>query len=210
MRLKRGVRRAILVVLIIILICCCAFVLKNAFTKKEVIPEVTVESHIDDYGYVLNSNETDLYKKYFKELESVLNEEEVEEEKYVSLLTKLFIADFYNLDNKLTKKDIGGAQFVHSSIRDNFQLKAENKLYQYIESNIYNDRNQELPIVKEVESTEIEIDSYKYDDTVDKNAYFVTATWSYEKDLGYETTKVFIFVHEDNKLSLVEMEEVSS
>lgn len=104
MKLKRGVRRVILVILIIILIYCCSLVLKNAVTKKGTIEDVTVESHIEDYGYELNSNETDLYKNYFKELENVLKEEEIEEKAYASLLTKLFIADFYNLDNKLTKK----------------------------------------------------------------------------------------------------------
>lgn len=210
MKLKRGVRRVILVILIIILIYCCSLVLKNAVTKKGTIEDVTVESHIEDYGYELNSNETDLYKNYFKELENVLKEEEIEEKAYASLLTKLFIADFYNLDNKLTKKDIGGSQFVHTSIRDNFLLKAENEMYQYIESNIYNDRKQELPIVKGVEIEEIKTDSYKYNKVTDENAYYITATWEYQKDLGYETKKEFIFVHEENKLSLVEMKEVSS
>lgn len=209
MKLKRGVRKVVLVLLIIILIYCC-FIVIHSFTKNKPVQEVTVEKHIDHYGYELNSNETDLYKNYFKELEQVLNEEELDEEKYVSILTKLFIADFYHLDNKLTKKDIGGSQFVHTDIRDNFQLNAENTMYQYIESNIYNDRKQELPKVEKVEISEVKKDSYTYNKITDQNAYYVTAHWSYQKDLGYETEKVFIFVHEEGKLSLVEMREVSS
>lgn len=210
MKLKRGIRRFLIVILLIILIYCCSLVIKNFTTKKEITPTVTVESHIEEYGYELNSNETSLYKNYFKELENILNQEEVDEEQYASLLTKLFIADVYNLDNKITKKDIGGIQFVHSSMIDNFLLQAENEMYQYIESNIYNDRKQELPIVKEIEIVEVKTDSYKYKKEIDKNAYYVTAKWTYEKDLGYENEKIFIFVHEDKKLSLVETRKVSS
>ena len=39
----------------------------------------------------------------------------------------------------------------------------------------------------------------------DINAYEVTLTWEYNKDLGYETTTKIILVHENNKLSIVEM-----
>lgn len=206
MKLKKGVKRALILILVLIVVVTVSLFLLNRKTEnKPTGPSITVESNISEYGYELKSNQTKLYKDLFKELEKVLSQETVNEEEYVTVLTKLFIADFYNLDNKLTNMDIGGVQFVHSSMQENFALNAENTMYQYIQSNIYGDRKQELPKVKEIVSVEVTQDSYKYQDTTDEKAFVVKATWSYEKDLGYETEKTFIFVHEDKKLSLVEM-----
>lgn len=206
MKLKKGVKRALILILVLIVVVTVSLFLLNRKTEnKPTGPSITVESNIDEYGYELKSNQTKLYKDLFKELEKVLSQETVNEEEYVTVLTKLFIADFYNLDNKLTNMDIGGVQFVHSSMQENFALNAENTMYQYVQSNIYGDRKQELPKVKEIVSVEVTQDSYKYQDTTDEKAFVVKATWSYEKDLGYETEKTFIFVHEDKKLSLVEM-----
>lgn len=206
MKLKKGVKRALILILVLIVVVTVSLFLLNRKTEnKPTGPSITVESNIDEYGYELKSNQTKLYKDLFKELEKVLSQETVNEEEYVTVLTKLFIADFYNLDNKLTNMDIGGVQFVHSSMQENFALNAENTMYQYVQSNIYGDRKQELPKIKEIVSVEVTQDSYKYQDTTDEKAFVVKATWSYEKDLGYETEKTFIFVHEDKKLSLVEM-----
>ncbi len=178
-----------------------------ALSNKQVkVPEQeTVENKIDDYGYVLTNRQTDLFKSYFQELVDVLNEEEIDEEKEVSFLAKLFIADFYNLDNKWTNTDIGGVQFVHSKVKDNFILNATNTLYLSVENNLYGERKQTLPIVKEVEVESVTKGSYKYLEEEDKEAYTVSLKWSYEEDLGYDTSKELIFVHEDNKLALVEM-----
>ena len=48
-------------------------------------------SSIEYYGYTLNSNDTDLYKSYYKELDKVLKEKQVDYRSYASLLSKLFI-----------------------------------------------------------------------------------------------------------------------
>ena len=194
---------AIAGVLIVTGIICCLFVFHPNDNSSG--PQATVESNIDRYDYVLTSNQTSLYKSFFKELETVLNQEKVDEEAYVTLLTKLFIADFYNLDNKWTNTDVGGVQFVYSTMQDNFVLNATNTLYLYVESNLYGERTQKLPKVKEITDVTVTQDTYTYNDQTDPNAYVVNATWSYEEDLGYDTTKTFIFVHEDTKLSLVEI-----
>ena len=164
-----------------------------------------VESNIDKYGYVLKKNQTELFKNQFKELENILNQDPVDEEAYAVALTKLFIEDFYNLDNKATSTDIGGVQFVHSAAKDNFILNASDTMYAHVENNVYGDRVQTLPKVKEVLEANISKVSFTYGETTDDAAYEVTAKWSYEEDLGYDTEKTFVFVHEDNKLSLVEM-----
>lgn len=178
------------------------------FFDKETVKEAKVLSKIDDYGYVLKSNKSSAYKKLFKELENTLSEKSVDEEKYAKTITKMFIVDFYSLGDRTAKTDIGGVDFVHEKALDNFVLNAENTLYKYVESNIYGDREQELPIVDTVTIDNIEKEEYSYLETIDENAYKVTASWTYTDSKvanGYQDSGTFIFVHNDKKLVLVEI-----
>jgi hypothetical protein len=117
----------------------------------------------------------------------------------------MFIIDFYTLDNKLTNLNIGGVDFVHSSIVSNFKEKAKDTMYKYVESNVYGDRKQELPVVSSVNVDDITQKSFKYGKNIDSKAYYVKVSWSYKKDLGYETSKTLVFGHEDKKLALLQM-----
>jgi len=132
-----------------------------------------------------------------------LNKEEIDYEKYAELISKLYIADFYNLENKITKNDVGGLQFIHSLAQENFLLKAKDTLYKNIQSNIYGDRNQELPVVKDISLDSIKEGSFKINDE-ELDSYIVTLKWTYEKDLDYDNSKEIILVKEDKKLSIVE------
>ena len=142
------------IIILIILVVGSVFVIKRIFDANKQT-EVKVLSVIEKYNYTLDDNETDIYKKYFKDLENVLNEEEINQEEYCSLISKLFVIDFYTLNNKITNKDIGGVQFLREDIRDNFSLKASNTLYKYIKNNIYGKRKQNLPEIKDVEVKDI-------------------------------------------------------
>ena len=173
--------------------------------KNDNINTPKIEHSIEKYNYNLYDNSTKEYKKLFQELSAELSKDEIDEKKYVELISKMFIIDFYTLDNKLTNLNIGGVEFVHKDIVDNFKLKANETLYKYLENNMYGDRNQKLPVVKEVTINNISQKEFKYNNNADYKAFFVDASWTYEKDLGYENKKTLIFVHEDNKLSLVEM-----
>lgn len=172
------------------------------FFKKDVIQVV---SEIDDYSYFLENNETKIYKKYYKELEKELEDKKVNEENYAKLITKLFLIDFYTLSNKVTNQDIGGIQFLYDDIQDNFKLKATDTLYKYVKSDIYGNRSQELPTVKDVEIESIENIDYSYLDEEDKNAFEVKAKIIYKKDLGYDVEKTLVVIHDDIKLSIVEI-----
>lgn len=205
MKLKKSMKRVLIILGIIVAIGGGVLIYNSFNGKNKSGNSVTIISHIKEYGYQLNSNESSLYKDLFKDLDQLLSKDEHDEKEYVTLITKLFVADFYNLSNKLTSLDVGGLQFVHKDIRDNFSLNASNTFYQYIESNIYGDRKQELPEVTDVTVNEIKNESYTYNKVTDKNAYVVSASWVYKKELGYTKSKTFIFVHEDKKLSLVEI-----
>lgn len=182
-------------------------VLMGKKAKKRVKREVKVEEKIDDYNYELDDNETAYYKSLFKSLKTVLSEEEVDEEKYASLVSQLFLADFFNLDNKLSKNDIGGIQFVYSDFQNDFENLAKEGIYHYVESNIYGDRKQELPIVTEVSVLNIETKTVKYLDSIDEKAYVVDLSITYEKDMGYQEEATLVLVHHNDRLEITQMSE---
>lgn len=207
---KKKVKRKpkkLLIVLIIILIIIIAVATYFAFFKKETVKEAKVVSKIDKYGYVLKSNKSDDYKKLFKELKTTLSGK-VDEKKYAKIITKMFIVDFYSLNDRTAKTDVGGVDFVHKDILDNFILNAEDTFYKYLESNIYKERKQSLPTVDKVTISSVENTTFSYGDETDENAYKVKATWTYKdssNSSGYQDEATFIYVHDGKKLVLVEI-----
>lgn len=169
---------------------------------------ITVVSKMDDYPYYLNSNATRLYKKYYKLLEGELKDSKVDEENYVKLIAQLFSIDFYTLNNKLTNQDIGGIQFISPLLQEKFSNEAKNTVYKYVENNITGKRNQELPEVKKVNVSDIQNVSYEKNNFSDSSAFQVLVELEYVTDLDYPNTLELFFVHEDNKLVLVEFDEV--
>lgn len=209
-KLKKSTKIMLIILLVVLFFGLGIFYIINNFTvKKPVNTKVKVIGEIKDFGYKLEENETKLYKKYFKELTSILQEEKIDYEKYAVLVSKLYVADFYNLENKITKNDVGGTQFIHSSAVENFVVKAKDTMYKNIESNVYGDRRQELPVVSEIEVEEVEETKFKLNnESVD--AYKVILEWEYEKDLDYDDEKEIILIREDEKLSIVETNRKTS
>lgn len=168
---------------------------KNVVTKKEL-------DSLELYGYTLDDYDSALYKEYFNDLKSTLNSEEVNYEDYAKEIVKLFVSDFYTLDNKLTSSDIGGVEFIPSDMVENFKMHAGDTMYNHVKTNIYGDRVQELPIVKSVEVTNIESITYTYKEK-EYSGYKVSASWEYEKDLGYKNSEIFTLIKDNNKLYIV-------
>jgi hypothetical protein len=168
---------------------------KNVVTKKEL-------DSLELYGYTLDDYDSDLYKEYFNDLKSTLNNKEVNYEDYAKEIVKLFVSDFYTLDNKLTSSDIGGVEFIPSDMVENFKMHAGDTMYNHVKTNIYGDRVQELPIVKSVKVTNIENITYTYKDK-EYSAYKVSARWEYQEDLGYKNNEIFTLIKDNNKLYIV-------
>ncbi len=157
---------------------------------------------IDFYGYTLSKSDTDLYKSTFKELSKVLNEKPVNMNEYAKAISKLFIIDLYSLDNKLTSTDIGGVEFLHKDLRENFKENMGSTLYKFVESNLDSKRKQELPMVKEVNVTDVFETKYTYNKN-EYPAYLVTVNWTYEKDLGYQTSTKLTIINDNDILYIV-------
>ena len=183
------------------------------FLNKDKDPAtIKVESvdEIEGYDYELKSNVTKYYKELFEELKDVLEKSDVDEEKYGELVVKLFIADFFNLDNKISKNEVGGLQFVYKDFRDDFTKLASSSIYKNVESNLYGSRKQTLPVVTKVSVEKGTTESFQYGDNVDDNAYVINFEIEYEEDLGYQTSGTITLIHNDKKLEIASMEETSN
>lgn len=210
MKLKKKVKIIIIIIIILVLLGICAFLAKKMFFEKNEVQENKVLKTIDKYGYSLKDNKTSKYKKMFEELTEILNKEDIDEEAYVKKITEMFIYDFYSLDDKVSKTDIGGVDFVHKDVLNNFLVTAEDTYYKYVESNIYKNRNQRLPEVGEITIESVQNDSYTIaGGTTDEKAFFVKVNWEYTDSSfsSYQKTAELVFVHNDIRLDLVELQK---
>lgn len=197
-------RKIIISLIVIILIAIIGLIVyKMVFNDSQ--KEVKIIKRIKNYDYNLKENETELYKTEFNELDKILSKKNVDYEEYAKSIAKLFIIDFYTLNNKLSKNDIGGTEFIKEDMRDNFIEEARSTFYKYVE--VIDGRTQELPEVSSITDVSVEKTEFKYSDkTIDENAYKVSISWDYVEDLGYEKEASMIIVKQDKKLYIVEMD----
>ena len=209
MKLKKSVKRKIMIALTLIVMVVIGTVIVLNLPKKEndKVEEVKVVNEVEKYGYQLKETKSKKYKKMFEELKEILSEKTLDEQKYVTKLTEMFIYDFYTLDDKSAKTDVGGVDFVYKDAVSNFLVNAQDTYYKYVESDIYNNRNQQLPIVDVVTVEAIVQQPYAYGTLNDDKAYVVKASWTYTKEqfTTYQNQAQLVFIHDGVKLSLVEL-----
>lgn len=208
MKLKKKVKRTILVIIILIVAVVGVLLANKYVFKKENTKELKVVDNISKYGYKLKENKPKAYKDMFNELKEILNAKEVDEDAYAKKISEMFVYDFYSLEDKTAKTDVGGVDFVYSGILENFLKNAQNTYYKYVESNIYGNRNQKLPVVTDIEVKDVNQKEFAYGDKTDDKAYFVDVKWSYtdEKFSDYQDEATLVFIHDDIKLCLVELD----
>lgn len=203
--MKKNKGRGVIVIFIIVGIILFGYLgyrVKNDFFKGS---ERKKLDSIELYGYTLSKNDTEIYKKYFKELSKVLNEKTIDYTEYAKLISKLFVIDLYTLDNKLASTDIGGLEFLHKYLKDNFKENMGSTLYNFVESNIDGKRTQELPIVKDVNVSDVFETKYTYNKT-EYDAYIVSTDITYEKELGYPKSMKLTIIKDNNILYIVKGE----
>ncbi len=195
----------LIIVFILLVSCICLIVFKDQIlpkekTKKE---QVKIVDSIKDYDYKLSENATEVYKKEFKNLKKILEEDSIDFTKYANSLSKLFIMDLYTLKNKTNKYDVTSVQFIYPDKVDNYILNVEDTLYKYIEDNYDGKRTQVLPEVKSVTINNIEQTSY----TLEKEkfeAYKVTLNWEYTQEEEYDSNGTLYLIKKDNYLYVIE------
>lgn len=185
----------IFVIILSVLTISLFFVIKGFMPSKEEYVD-----EIDEYGYYLKENTSSYHKSLFKTLKDDIEDEQ----KYAKLVGQLFLSDFYTLDKKQTKVDVGGVQYLYESYQDEFILSSSDTLYKVISPN----NNDELPIVKEVIVKEVVQKEFGHIDSIyDPSAFIIDFEIIYEKDLGYdqEATLIIVRNQDNDKLEIAEM-----
>ena len=176
------------------------------FSSKKV-SKVKEISSIKGYGYTLRADATDYYKSLFKKLDKVLKEKDVDMDEYASLVSQMFVADFFNLDNKISKNDVGGKQFVYTDYQGDFEKYAKDSIYKSVQNNVYGNRKQELPIVSKVTVSKKDSESFKYGDNTDSEAYVFEFEVQYKKNLDYQESGKLVLIHNDKKIEVASMSD---
>ena len=189
-KIKKIIRIIMLVVVALIAIYAIFVAIPSKKNKDEGIENINNK-------YILYKRDSSLYKENFEKLRTILETSPIDNKEYAETIVKLFVIDFYTLDNKNDNTDIGGLQYVHSNLKDNLVLNASSTMYKYIKT------TKELPKVKSITSVDTRETTYKINDK-DYSAYAITINWEYDKDLGYEKQGTFIVVNDNGNLSIVE------
>jgi len=191
-KIKRIIGIIILLLIVIIGVYAVLIVIPN--TKSDVIEQEKIK-----FDYVLYDRDKNVYKEIFNELKKELNKDEFDYEKYATYISELFVIDLYTLNNKLSKDDIGGVQFVKDEIKENFKLNASRTMYKYINS----DNKSKLPEVSSVNVVEVKKSTYNID-SKEYESYEVSLTWEYKEDLGYDKEGTVYVIKDKDELFVVE------
>ncbi|MEG0794288.1 MAG: hypothetical protein RSG95_00650 [Bacilli bacterium] len=202
--MKKKYKRGLLLILLFLFLLVIILVIPKVFKKEEQV--VNVVDSIEKYGYNLEDRDTALMKGTYNELKEILKKD-VDKENYAKTLSKLFIIDLFTIDNKISKYDVGGSEFVYTKYQDNFKLNVEDTLYKTLKSNLKGNRKQDLPVVKTIEVTKCEKSKFKIGKE-EYTSYVTSLNWTYNKDLGFDKSATVISIEEEDKLYIVEYKVV--
>ena len=189
------------------------FIYDSFFKEKEVTAPKVVDE-IKKFNYVVNENDSKLFKTTFKELKEVLSKKKIDNKKYAEAVSKLFIIDFFNLNNKTSKNDVGGVQFVYSTYKTDFVDYARDGMYKQVSNKIDTKQKQNLPEVTSVEITKVEevvpaniFEHKNLQNDTEADGYEISITWKYKNGNGFQNSAVLTVVKDGDKLSVAKMEE---
>lgn len=172
----------------------------------ETKPKEQLES--DNYNYYLSNNASKYEEELFKELKNTLSKETIIEEDYATILSKLFISDLFTLSTKKNSSDITSSQYIYTDYQEMYKTIVKDTIYSNIEINLDGKRTQALPTVTNVEVLSIERESFsKENEVLDSDAYHITVSITYEKDMEYPTTYELIMIKNNQLLQIVKTGE---
>lgn len=206
-------KKLLICFILVILIVGGYFVYNKFFDHKEVTAPKVVDE-IKNFDYVVNEKDTKLFKTTFKELKDILSKKEVDNKKYAETISKLFIIDFFNLNNKSSKNDVGGVQFIYNSYKTDFVDYARDGIYKQVTNSIEKKSSNNLPEVTSVKitgtDTVVPSSIFEHSDFANENeanAYEIKLEWTYKNGSGFQDSAVITVVKDGNKLSIAKMSE---
>lgn len=211
--MKKNKKAKIIVFFIILLVAALLILFAlNLNNKNNEQEKVKVIDQIKNFDYKVVESDTKLFKNTFDNLKKELSKSEIDNEKYASLVSELFIIDFYTLKNKTNINDVGGVQFVYSTYRTDFVDYSREGIYKQVRSNLDNDRNQNLPEVSSVKINNIEsvipstiLKSDDFKNITESNAYKIEISWSYTEKNDFQTSATILVVKDGDKLSIAKL-----
>lgn len=204
--MKKKYKILLTITVILILILGGLFVYTKFFKKTNPntpVNTIKVTNTIDKYGYTLEDRDTELFKEKFEELKTLLNEDDFDKEEYVKLISELFIIDLYTIDNKLSRYDIGGLEYVYSNAQASLKTVVESSIYKTVENNLDNTRTQSLPEVSDISVDDISEYDYTMPDDTEVSGYRVKLSWTYKTNMGYDTKGTLVLIPDGEKYGVV-------
>ncbi len=214
MKMKKKYKVIFSLIILVILVIVGFLIYNNFFKKAEetenpITNVAKVTNQIEGYQYTLDDRDSELFGNYFKELKTLLEEKsEITEEwmeEYAKYLAQLFIIDLYTIQNKISKYDIGGLEYLYENATNSFRSKVLDTIYKTVEDDSYKTRTQALPIVKSISIQSLEQTTYLIEETEYK-AYEIKLSWDYETDLGYDQIGTIKMIEKEEKLYIVSYE----
>ena len=185
----------------------CLRIFSNSGSDDNRSRTAEVIDTIEGFGYTLLDRDKQNLKDEFANLRRILTEGEIDYNEYALSIARLFVMDFYTLVNKFNKYDVGGLQFVDSRIKDNFEKKAIDTIYKFIEDNTDGRRTQVLPEVRNIISAIVNVDITTYIINEEElEAIVVDIEWDYVRDLGYDSKARMTFIRDGKRLVLVDFQ----
>ena len=201
--MKKKYKRPLLLLVILIILIMLLMIFKLVFHAEKNNEQVKVVDSIDNFGYTLDKRDSKLMKEKYQELKKIVSSKTIDYEKYASVLSELFVIDLFSMQTKINKYDVGSLEYVYPDNIDNFALDVQNTIYKTMVDNSDGKRTQSLPMVSKTNVTDITKDSFEIgEEKVD--AYKVSLSWEYEKNLGYDDKATITLVAKNNKLYVVE------
>lgn len=204
--MKKKYKVLLIIILLLILMVMGCFVYKQFFYKQEIPsenPPIQITNQIDEFGYTLEDRDTSLFKEMFESLKTLLNQEEYDKKEYITLISELFIIDLYTINNKISKYDVGGLEYVYTDAVSSLKSVVQNSIYKNVENNIDGTRSQSLPEVSSISVTNITDYTYTMPDKSKVDGYKVVLSWSYVNSLGYDTEGTLLLIPDGNKYGVV-------
>lgn len=213
MKRKEKILILILVVAVaVVLVCIALGIGKNGNGDSDEGGKKVVDQ-IDTFDYTVSETDTKLFKETFNELKKLLSNNEFDKKEYASLVSKLFVIDFYTLSNKSNINDVGAVQFVYNSYKTDFVDYARTGIYKQVKSNLDNDRNQDLPEVESVNIESVEevvpsaiLSSEDFKNVTEANSFEIKINWSYKTDNDFQKSATILVVPDGDKLSVAKLE----
>ena len=196
-----------LVIIFILLLLCSGLLIYKVFfydKSNENKPNVysSVVDSMEKYGYSLDDRDSKIFKEKYYELKEILDSEEINYESYAEKISELFVIDLLTISNKINKYDIGGLDYLYESEKDMFKNKMMDTLYDHVEDNSYESRDQKLPTVT---STKVE-NNKEIDYEIDEKkleAFEIELTITYEEDMGYDKKVIITVVKDSDRMYIV-------